>query len=348
MLYTGRKHWEVRLMRILVTGGAGYIGSHTCVVLLEAGHEVVVVDNLCNSDRRSLSAVEKITGKTLTLHEFDLRDREKLKTVFSEDEIDAVIHFAAFKAVGESVGRALDYYINNLDGLFSLCEAMRADKTRKLVFSSSATVYGNPATSPITEDFPLSATNPYGWSKLMSEQVLRDLNTSEPGWRIALLRYFNPVGAHPSGLMGEDPTGIPNNLTPYITQVAAGRLKKLEVFGGDYNTPDGTGVRDYIHVMDLAEGHLSALDRMDEGLSVYNLGTGRGYSVLEMVDTFSRINDCPVPYEIVARRPGDIARCYADASKARLELGWQSRRTIEDMCRDAWNWQKENPNGFRD
>ena len=335
-------------MKILVTGGAGYIGSHTCVELLEAGHEVVVVDNLCNSSRRAVAAVEEITGKHFTFHEFDLRDEKKLNAVFSEGRIDAVIHFAALKAVGESVSRALDYYTNNLGCLFSLCTVMAAHGVKKLVFSSSATVYGNPHTVPITEEFPLSATNPYGWTKLMAEQILQDLHIADPSWQIMLLRYFNPVGAHPSGLIGEDPAGIPNNLTPYISQVAAGKLDKLKVFGGDYDTPDGTGVRDYIHVVDLAAGHLSALTGFCQGVSIYNLGTGRGYSVLEMADTFARVNNCRVPYEITARRPGDIARCWADASKAREILGWQTRYSVEDMCRDAWRWQQAHPNGYGD
>lgn len=335
-------------MKILVTGGAGYIGSHTCVELLEAGHDVVVVDNLCNSSRRAITAVERIAGKKLEFYELDMRNREQLGEIFSVCGIDAAIHFAALKAVGESVSRSLDYYMNNLGCLFTLCDVMREYGMKKLVFSSSATVYGNPQTVPITEDFPLSATNPYGWTKLMAEQILHDIHISDPSWQIVLLRYFNPFGAHPSGLIGEDPADIPNNLMPYIAQVAAGKLEILNVYGNDYDTPDETGVRDYIHVMDLAAGHLSALTNLREGVSVYNLGTGRGYSVLEMRDTFIHVSGHPVPYKIAARRPGDVASCFADASKAYAELGWQSRRTVEDMCRDAWNWQQKNPNGYGD
>lgn len=335
-------------MRVLVTGGAGYIGSHTCVELLSAGFDVVVVDNLCNSKEESLRRVREITGRPLTFIQADLRDRPALDAIFRQWPCDAVVHFAGLKAVGESVEIPLDYYENNAGGTLSLCQAMRVAGVRTLVFSSSATVYGDPARVPIQEDFPLSATNPYGRSKLFIEEILRDLHRSESTWRIALLRYFNPVGAHPSGRIGEDPNGIPNNLMPYVAQVAVGKLPRLRVFGNDYPTPDGTGVRDYIHVVDLARGHLAALRRLTDrpGVLTCNLGTGRGYSVLEMVEAFERASGRPVPYEIAARRPGDIAICYADPSLARAELDWQAEFGIDEMVSDTWRWQSGNPLGF--
>jgi UDP-glucose 4-epimerase len=310
-------------MRVLITGGAGYIGSHTCVEMLAAGHELVVVDNLCNSKEESLRRVREIAGRGFDFVRADLRDRTALDAIFSAQPIDAVIHFAGLKAVGESVQMPLEYYDNNISGTLTLCQAMAAAGVKAIVFSSSATVYGDPASVPIREQFPLSATNPYGRSKLFIEEILRDLQVSDPAWSCILLRYFNPVGAHPSGRIGEDPNGIPNNLMPYVAQVAVGKHPRLRVFGNDYPTPDGTGVRDYIHVVDLARGHVAALDKLTQhpGALVYNLGTGRGYSVLEMVATFEQASGRPVPYEIVARRPGDIATCYADPAKAREELG---------------------------
>ncbi len=336
-------------MKVLVTGGAGYIGSHTCVQLLEAGHQAVVVDNLSNSSEEAIRRVEAITSKNLPFHKVDIRDSEGLAAVFGQYDFDSVIHFAGLKAVGESVQKSLMYYQNNIQGTLTLCDAMAASNVHNLVFSSSATVYGDPATVPIKEDFPLSATNPYGRSKLMVEEILRDLNVSDASWNIALLRYFNPVGAHASGTIGEDPSDIPNNLMPFISQVAVGKLEKLAVFGDDYPTPDGTGVRDYIHVEDLANGHLRALERLQgqPGVVTYNLGTGNGYSVLDMVKAFEQETGKPVAYEIVARRPGDIATCYADSSLANEELGWQATRNVEDMVRDAWKWQSQNPNGYQ-
>jgi UDP-glucose 4-epimerase len=335
-------------MKILVTGGAGYIGSHTCVELLGAGHEVVVVDNLSNSKEESLRRVMEIAGTPIEFHRVDLLDRDALAKVFAQAPIDAVIHFAGLKAVGESVKMPLRYYHNNLTGTFNLCDVMAAVGCRNLVFSSSATVYGDPRSVPIGEDFPLSATNPYGRTKLMIEEVLRDLHAAEPSWNVVLLRYFNPVGAHPSGRIGEDPNGIPNNLVPFIAQVAVGKLKELSVFGGDYPTPDGTGVRDYIHVVDLALGHVCALERLraNPGVVAYNLGSGRGHSVLEMIAAFERACGKTIPFKIVARRPGDVAACYADASKAKAELGWEAQRGIDEMCADAWRWQSNNPNGY--
>ncbi|MGD2117620.1 MAG: UDP-glucose 4-epimerase GalE [Chromatiales bacterium] len=335
-------------MQILVTGGAGYIGSHTCVELLEAGYEVLVIDNLSNSKITSLERVQEITGKSLTFARGDLLDKAFLQQVFDNHNIDAVIHFAGLKAVGESTQKPIEYYQNNLAGTLNLCEVMAAADVKNIVFSSSATVYGDPASLPITEDFPLSATNPYGRSKLIIEQMLGDIYLSDNSWNIALLRYFNPVGAHRSGRIGEDPNGIPNNLMPYISQVAVGKLEKLSVFGGDYNTSDGTGVRDYIHVVDLAGGHISALEKLQHapGLVTYNLGTGQGYSVLEMAQAFEQASGRPVPYEIVGRRAGDIAACYADPSLAAKELGWSARLGLEDMCQDTWRWQSANPNGF--
>jgi UDP-glucose 4-epimerase len=333
---------------ILVTGGAGYIGSHTVLQLLEQNYQVVVVDNLCNSSKESLNRVSKLTGKTCTFYPVDIRNKQALDEVFSNHDISSVIHFAGLKAVGESTQIPLHYYDNNISGTLTLCEVMKEHGVKSLVFSSSATVYGDPESVPILENFPTSATNPYGRSKLIIEEILKDLHASDSSWKIVLLRYFNPVGAHPSGLIGEDPNGIPNNLMPFISQVAVGRRDKLSVFGDDYSTIDGTGVRDYIHVDDLARGHLAAISKLevDSGLFTYNLGTGNGYSVLEMVRAFSRASNIDVPFEIVNRRPGDIAECYANASKAKAELGWEAKLSIEDMCRDAWNWQSKNPNGY--
>ena len=335
-------------MTLLVTGGAGYIGSHTTLLLLEAGHDVAVVDNLCNSSEESLRRVEALTGRPVRFHRVDLLDRDALAAVFAQERPTGVLHFAGLKAVGESVSQPLRYFHNNVTGTLVLCEVMQEYGVKTLVFSSSATVYGDPHAVPITEDFPLSATNPYGRSKLMIEGVLHDLAVADPAWRIAILRYFNPVGAHPSGRIGEDPAGTPNNLLPYIAQVAVGRLPELLVYGDDYPTPDGTGVRDYIHVLDLAEGHLRALDRLSErpGVLTCNLGTGRGYSVLEMVAAFSRASGRPIPYRIGARRPGDIAACWADPGFAERELGWVARRGLDEMCADSWRWQSANPEGY--
>jgi len=328
-------------MRVLVTGGAGYIGSHTCIELLNAGHEVVVVDNLCNSKISVLDRVQKISGRPVLFYNLDVRDKVALSAVFAAHKIDAAIHFAGLKSVGESVSMPLEYYDNNVYGTLVLAEVMAEHKVFNLVFSSSATVYGDPASVPIREDFPLSATNPYGRSKLILEEMLRDLPVAQANWHIALLRYFNPVGAHSSGLIGEDPNGIPNNLMPYVSQVAAGKLAELSVFGGDYATPDGTGVRDYIHVVDLALGHVHALTALlnSSGVVTYNLGTGRGYSVLEMVAAFERASGKKVPYRIVARRAGDIAACYADPALAERALGWRAQRGIDVMCEDTWRWQ---------
>ncbi len=338
-------------MKILVTGGAGYIGSHTCLELLNQGHEVVVVDNLCNSCEEALNRVKELTGKDLAFYEADILDKEALNRVFDQEKIDAVIHFAGLKAVGESVAKPLEYYHNNITGTLVLCDVMRSHGVKKIIFSSSATVYGDPAFIPITEDCPKGKiTNPYGQTKSMLEQVLTDLHVADPEWNVILLRYFNPVGAHESGRIGEDPTGIPNNLTPYITQVAVGKLKEVNVFGNDYDTPDGTGVRDYIHVMDLAIGHVKALQKFadEPDVYIYNLGTGRGYSVLEMIQAFSKAVGHDIPYVIKPRRAGDIATCYADATKAKNELGWTAERGIDEMCQDAWRWQSNNPNGYRD
>ncbi len=337
-------------MKILVTGGAGYIGSHTCLELLNQGHEVVVVDNLCNSCEESLNRVKELTGKDLAFYKADLLDKAALEAVFDKEKIDAVIHFAGLKAVGESVAKPLEYYQNNITGTLVLCDVMRSHGVKKIIFSSSATVYGDPAFIPITEDCPKGKiTNPYGQTKSMLEQVLTDLHVADPEWNVILLRYFNPVGAHESGRIGEDPSGIPNNLTPYITQVAVGKLKEVNVFGNDYDTPDGTGVRDYIHVMDLASGHVKALRKFDDqpDVYIYNLGTGRGYSVLEMIQAFSKAVGHEIPYVIKPRRAGDIATCYADATKAKEELGWTAERGIDEMCQDAWRWQSANPNGYR-
>ncbi len=338
-------------MRILVTGGAGYIGSHTCIELLEQGHEVIVVDNLCNSSRVSLERVEAITGKKVTFYEADLLDRKALEEIFEHESIDAVIHFAGLKAVGESVAKPLEYYHNNITGTLILCDVMREHKVKNIIFSSSATVYGDPAFVPITEECPKGEiTNPYGQTKGMLEQILTDLHTADPEWNVIILRYFNPVGAHKSGLIGEDPAGIPNNLTPYITQVAVGKLKEVGVFGNDYDTPDGTGVRDYIHVVDLALGHVKALEKMASSeplVRIYNLGTGQGFSVLQMIEAFSKACGKTIPYSIKPRRPGDIAECYADAALAKKELGWEAERGIDEMCEDSWRWQSGNPNGYR-
>lgn len=335
-------------MAVLVTGGAGYIGSHTSVQLIEKGNDIVIVDNLINSNEEALHRVRKITGKDFKFYKVDLLNKTDLRKIFQENQIDSVIHFAGLKAVGESVSIPLRYYENNLISTLNLCEVMNEFNVKKLVFSSSATVYGNPSTVPITEDFPLSATNPYGRTKLMIEEILRDLYISDNNWNIALLRYFNPIGAHKSGLIGEDPKGIPNNLVPYIAQVACGKLDCLKVFGDDYPTKDGTGVRDYIHVEDLAEGHLKALEKLNTnpGIEAYNLGTGNGYTVLEVVEAYSKACGKEIPYRIAAKRSGDIAACYADTSKALEELGFSARRTLEDMCRDSWNWQSNNPNGY--
>ncbi|WP_299791077.1 UDP-glucose 4-epimerase GalE [uncultured Shewanella sp.] len=335
-------------MTILVTGGAGYIGSHTVVELLNSGQEVVIIDNLVNSSIEALQRVESITGRTVTFYQGDVLNKALLQKVFTDHRIHSVIHFAGLKAVGESVAQPLKYYENNVTGTLVLCEVMAEHDIKNLVFSSSATVYGDPATLPITEDFPTGATNPYGQSKLMVEQILQDLNQSDPSWNIARLRYFNPVGAHISGLIGEDPNDIPNNLMPFIAQVAVGKREKLSVFGGDYPTQDGTGVRDYIHVVDLAKGHLKALEKLktEPGLVTYNLGTGQGYSVLDMVKAFEKASGKTIPYQIVARRPGDIAACYAAPQKAKAELGWQATHTLEDMAASSWKWQSTNPNGY--
>ena len=337
-------------MAILVTGGAGFIGSHTCVELLNAGYDVVVVDNLVNSSRESLNRVQEITGKTLRFYEVNLLDRKKLNQVFEKEEIEAVIHFAGLKAVGESVYKPLEYYHNNITGTLVLCECMRNHGVKKIVFSSSATVYGDPAFVPITEECPKGeVTNPYGRTKSMLEQILTDLNTADPEWNVMLLRYFNPIGAHESGRMGENPKGIPNNLLPYITQVAVGKLVCLGVFGNDYDTPDGTCIRDYIHVVDLADGHVKALEKMVKEppkVRIYNLGTGTGYSVLDVIQAFEKANNLKINYVFKERRAGDVPMCYADPSKAERELGWKAVRDLETMCRDSWRWQKNNPNGY--
>lgn len=336
-------------MKILVTGGAGYIGSHTVVELQNAGYEVVVVDNLANSSEKSLERVEKITGKKVTFYKADILDREALSEIFDKEEISAVIHFAGLKAVGESVAKPWEYYENNISGTLVLVDVMRKHGVKNIIFSSSATIYGNPAFVPITEECPKGVcTNPYGWTKSMLEQILTDIQKADPEWNVVLLRYFNPIGAHKSGTIGENPNGIPNNLMPYITQVAVGKLKELGVFGNDYDTPDGTGVRDYIHVVDLAKGHVKALKKIEEkaGVKVYNLGTGVGYSVLDIVKNFEEATGVKIPYSIKERRPGDIATCYADATKAKEELGWDAKNGIKEMCADSWNWQSNNPNGY--
>lgn len=335
-------------MNVLVTGGAGYIGSHTSVELLNAGHSVVCIDNLANSKYEAVKRVEQITGKSIKFYEGDIRDKEILTKIFKENKIDSVINFAGLKAVGESCAKPLEYYENNIEGLLVLVMTMREFGVKNLVFSSSATVYGNPKTVPIKEDFPLSTSNPYGSTKLFIEYMLKDLYKADPTFNIAILRYFNPIGAHPSGMIGEDPKGIPNNLCPYITQVAVGKRKELGVFGNDYNTHDGTGVRDYIHVVDLAKGHVLAVDKLEEnpGLLIVNLGTGIGYSVLDMVHAFEKVTGKPLPYKIMPRRPGDIDCCYADPSYAYEVLGFKTEKTLEDMCRDAMNWQTKNPDGY--
>ena len=336
-------------MKILLTGGAGYIGSHTAVELYSAGHEVVIVDSLVNSKEEAVRRTEKITGKNIPFYKADVRDREAMDSIFKAHKIDAVIHFAGLKAVGESCVKPLEYYENNMNATFVLLDVMRNNGCKNIIFSSSATVYGNPAIIPITEECPKGhCTNPYGQTKSMLEEVLSDVQKADPEWNVVLLRYFNPIGAHKSGLIGENPNGIPNNLMPYITQTAIGLRKELGVFGNDYDTPDGTGVRDYIHVVDLANGHVAALRAIEKkcGLAIYNLGTGHGYSVLDVVKAFEKANDLKVPYVIKPRRPGDIATCYCNPAKAKAELGWEAQFGIEDMCRDSWNFQKNNPNGL--
>lgn len=338
------------MSKILVTGGAGFIGSHTCIELLTAGHEVVVVDNLCNSHAKSLEIVERETGKIVRFYQVDIRDEAGLENIFSEEKIDGVIHFAGLKAVGESSVIPLEYYDNNMAGTITLLKVMKRFDCKNIIFSSSATVYGNPHQVPIKEDFPLSVTNPYGRTKLMLEDVFRDLYASDKDWNIVLLRYFNPIGAHESGDLGEDPAGIPNNLLPYVTQVAVGKLAAVNVFGDDYDTVDGTGVRDYIHVVDLAKGHVAALKKLEagSGLTTYNLGTGVGYSVLEIIQNMSKVVGKEIPYQVTPRRAGDIATCFADSTKAKEELGWEAQFDIERMCQDAWRWQSKHPNGFEE
>ncbi len=338
-------------MSILVTGGAGYIGSHTCVELLKEGYDVVVIDNLCNSNKKSLDKVFEITGKRVKFYEEDLLNKEGVKRVFENEKIDAVIHFAALKAVGESVQKPLEYYHNNITGTLVLCEVMKEYNVKNIVFSSSATVYGDPKFVPITEDCPKGViTNPYGQTKSMMEQILTDFNVADKSFNVVLLRYFNPAGAHESGIMGEDPKGIPNNLMPYVSQVAVGKLDCLGIFGNDYDTKDGTGVRDYIHVVDLAIGHIKAIKKLEtsQGVFVYNLGTGTGYSVLDIVNAFEKASNKKIKYEFKPRRAGDIAKCYADPTKAEKELGWKAERNLEQMCEDAWRWQTNNPNGYED
>ena len=338
-------------MQILVTGGAGYIGSHTCVELLNAGYDVIVVDNLYNSNQKAIDRIEQITQKKVKFYKEDILSKEALKKIFSENQIDAVIHFAGLKAVGESVQKPVEYYTVNIAGTLNLIDVMRTYGCKNIIFSSSATVYGEPAQIPITEACPKgTCTNPYGWTKWMLEQILTDVHTSDPEWNVILLRYFNPIGAHESGLIGEDPKGIPNNLLPYVAQVAIGKLKCVGVFGNDYDTPDGTGVRDYIHVVDLAKGHVKALDRIKEkaGCKVYNLGTGKGYSVLDVIHAFSKACGHDIPYEIKPRRAGDIATCYSKGDLAREELGWQAEYDLDAMCASSWKWQTMNPNGYNE
>ena len=336
-------------MKVLLTGGAGYIGSHTIVEMVEAGHDVVVVDNFSNSSPKVIARVEAITGKAVSVYEEDVANESAMDRIFAEQKIDAVVHFAGLKAVGESVAKPLEYYDNNISSTLALLRAMKKAGVKQLIFSSSATVYGTPEKCPITEDSPTgNCSNPYGWTKFMIEKILKDFGKANPDWKIVLLRYFNPVGAHKSGRIGESPRGIPNNLMPYITQVAVGKRAELSVYGNDYPTPDGTGVRDYIHVVDLARGHVAALEYAKGGVSVFNLGTGVGYSVLDMVHAFASVNNVPVPYRIVDRRPGDIAACYADPSLAAAELGWRATHTLDDMVRDSWNWQSNNPNGYEE
>ena len=336
-------------MKILVTGGAGYIGSHTCVELLNEGYEVVIVDNLYNASEKAVQRVQEITGKELTFYNSDIRDYNAMSSIFSKEKPDAVIHFAGLKAVGESVSKPLEYYENNIGGTLNLCKAMRENGCKNIIFSSSATVYGDPAFIPITEECPKGVcTNPYGWTKHMLGQILTDFHTADQEWNVILLRYFNPIGAHKSGLIGEDPKGIPNNLLPYVAQVAIGKLECVGVFGNDYDTPDGTGVRDYIHVVDLAKGHVKAINKLMEhpGVKIYNLGTGKGYSVLDVIKAFGKACGKEIPYQIKARRPGDIATCYSDASLAKKELGWEAQYGIEEMCADSWRWQTMNPDGY--
>ncbi|MBD5097822.1 MAG: UDP-glucose 4-epimerase GalE [Lachnospiraceae bacterium] len=338
-------------MRILVTGGAGYIGSHTCVELLENGYEVVVVDNLYNASEKSLDRIRQITGKELTFYQADIQDASAMHGIFDKEAVDCVIHFAGLKAVGESVAKPLEYYQNNIAGTLVLCDEMRKHGVKNIIFSSSATVYGDPAFIPITEECPKGTpTNPYGWTKHMIEQILTDFHTADSEWNVILLRYFNPIGAHKSGLIGEDPKGIPNNLLPYVSQVAIGKLSCLGVFGNDYDTHDGTGVRDYIHVVDLARGHVKAIDKLKEnpGVKIYNLGTGKGYSVLDVVKAFEKACGHEIAYEIKPRRAGDIATCYSDATLAKKELGWTAEYGIDEMCSDSWRWQSMNPNGYDD
>ena len=337
-------------MNILLTGGAGFIGSHTEVELLNAGHDVVVVDNLYNSSEKVIDRVEELTGKKVKFYNADACDFAAMDRVLNENTVDAVIHFAAYKAVGESVAKPLEYYRNNLDCTLTVCEAMKKHGVKRFIFSSSATVYGIPDHMPLDETMPTSCTNPYGWTKYMNERILTDVAKANPDWSVVLLRYFNPIGAHESGRIGEMPNGIPNNLLPYVSQVAAGKLAYLHVFGDDYPTPDGTGVRDYIHVVDLARGHIAAADfaMKHTGTEIINLGTGHGYSVLDIVKAFEKVNGVKVPYKIEARRPGDIAECWADPTKAKELLGWTAQKNLEDMCRDAWRWQTQNPNGYAD
>ena len=336
-------------MTILVTGGAGYIGSHTCVELLNAGYDVVIIDNLYNSNQKAVDRIEEITGKKVKFYPDDMMDRAAVKRVFDENQIDAVIHFAGLKAVGESVHKPIEYYRTNIGSTLNLTDEMRAHGCKNIIFSSSATVYGNPAEIPITENCAKgTCTNPYGWTKWMQEQILTDIHTADPEWNVILLRYFNPIGAHKSGLIGEDPKGIPNNLLPYVAQVAIGKLPEINVFGNDYDTPDGTGVRDYIHVVDLARGHVKAIERFakKDGVFICNLGTGHGYSVLDVIHAFEKACGKELPYVIRERRPGDIATCYSSPAKAEKELGWTAEFDLEDMCRDSWNWQQKNPNGY--
>ncbi|PEM23524.1 UDP-glucose 4-epimerase GalE [Bacillus wiedmannii] len=336
-------------MAILITGGAGYIGSHTCIELLNNNYKIIVVDNLSNSSIESLNRVKEITGKQFEFYKESVLNREKMNEIFLKNNIEAVIHFAGFKAVGESTTIPLMYYYNNIISTIILCDVMQKHNVKKFIFSSSATVYGIPKTSPITEEFPLSVTNPYGQTKLMIEQIMRDVAKADDEWSIALLRYFNPFGAHKSGRIGEDPNGIPNNLMPYVTQVAVGKLKELNIFGNDYPTKDGTGVRDYIHVVDLAKGHVKALEKVLEtkGIEAYNLGTGKGYSVLEMIKAFEEVSGRKIPYKVIGRRPGDVAVCFADVSKAKRELGWEAEYGLEEMCVDSWRWQVNNKNGYQ-
>ena len=336
-------------MAILITGGAGYIGSHTCIELLNNNYKIIVVDNLSNSSIESLNRVKEITGKQFKFYNESVLNREKMNEIFLKNNIEAVIHFAGFKAVGESTTIPITYYYNNIISAIILCDVMQKHNVKKFIFSSSATVYGIPKTSPITEEFPLSVTNPYGQTKLMIEQIMRDVAKADDEWSIALLRYFNPFGAHKSGRIGEDPNGIPNNLMPYVTQVAVGKLKELNIFGNDYPTKDGTGVRDYIHVVDLAKGHVKALEKVLEtkGIEAYNLGTGKGYSVLEMIKAFEEVSGKKIPYKVIGRRPGDVAVCFADVSKAKRELGWEAEYGLEEMCVDSWRWQVNNKNGYQ-